>query len=97
MNLIRLFQLRKTFFVLQDDEAKETRRNLTKQLFQLAYFGHISPEFASGLEISERSYIYELLVERLKEEKAEQDKESAKIKAASNKSHASTPHIRRGR
>lgn len=59
----------------------ESRRNITKQLFQLAYFGKVSPEFASGLETSERNYLYQLLKEQLESEKREHEKEAAKVKS----------------
>jgi hypothetical protein len=86
MNSHHQSQSRKTFFVsLNDEEAEEKlneqRQGLTKQIFQLAYHGHISPEYASSLEINERNYIYQLLVEQLEGEKKAQEAESKKMKA----------------
>lgn len=80
------FQSRKIFFVsLNDEEAEEklneNRQMLTKQIFQLAYHGHISPEYASSLEITERNYIYQLLVEQLEGEKKAQEAEAQKMKS----------------
>lgn len=69
---------------LSDEESEEKmdeqRKLITKQLFQLAYFGHISPEYASSLEISERNYLYSLLTDQLEAEKKAQEAESAKMK-----------------
>lgn len=59
----------------------EQRKSLTKQLFQLAYFGHISPEFASSLEITERNYLYTLLAKQLESEKKANEAENQKIKS----------------
>jgi len=76
---------------LNDENAEEVlneqRKSLTKQIFQLAYFGRISPEYASSLEINERNYVYSLLIEQLDSEKKVQDAEASKIKA---KSHSSS-------
>lgn len=63
----------------------EARRSLTKQVFQMAYFGKISPEYASSLEVSERNYMYTLLSDQLKDEKRHSDEEAAKIKSQSSK------------
>lgn len=69
---------------LSDEEAeekmRESRQSLTKQIFQLSYHGHISAEYASSLEINERNYIYQLLVEQLEGEKSAQEAESKKMK-----------------
>lgn len=86
MSLIDQFQSRKTFFVqLDDDQMRENRRQLSKQIFQLAYFGKISPEYASSLEIEERQYMYELLVEQLEGEKKKHEEEAKKVKSQTNK------------
>jgi len=71
----------------------EQRQSLTKQVFQLAYFGHISPEYASSLEINERNYLYTLLVEQLESEKKSQEAEAQKMKSKM----PSTPRIGRRR
>lgn len=82
MNLIHLFQLLKASFVPQsDDDMMEARRALSKQLFQLSYHGKISAEYVSGLEISERNYMYELLREQLDSEKKSQEQEANKSSA----------------
>jgi len=82
MNLILLFQLRKTFFVPHDeDDMKAVRRALTRQIFQLSYHGKIDATFASNLEISERNYLYELLKEQLDGEQKTAENESRKINA----------------
>jgi hypothetical protein len=61
----------------------------------MAYFGKISPEYATRLEIAERNYTYELLAEQLKEEKKQADEESKKIKSQSNKIKSHVPRPRR--
>jgi len=71
----------------------ESRRNITKQLFQLAYFGKVSPEFASGLETSERNFLYQLLKEQLDHERKEHEKEVQKAKSKT----PSVPSKLRGR
>jgi hypothetical protein len=86
MNSLRQYQSPKTFFVSLSDEDDEEnlndqRRSLTKQIFQLAYHGHISPEYASSLEISERNYLYNLLVEQLEGEQKAQEQEAQKVKS----------------
>ena len=82
---------------LSDEEAEEhvdeQRKMLTKQIFQLAYFGHMSPEYASSLEINERNYLYSLLVEQLESEKKNQETEAAKAKA--RVPHVPKPSVRR--
>lgn len=72
-----------------EEQLDEQRQTLTKQIFQLAYHGHISPEYASSLEITERNYLYQLLVEQLETEKKQSDQESQKAKSRM----PSTPHI----
>ncbi len=80
MNLIHQFQLRKTFFVPQDeDDMKAARRALAQQIFQLSYHGKIDATFASTLEVSERNYLYELLKEQLDGEQKAADQELKKI------------------
>ncbi len=87
MNSIQAYRLPKTFFVpLDDAQMFEARRQLAKQLFQLAYFGKISPEYASFLEIEERNYMYNLLIEQLDEEKKRNEEEVSKAKKASRSS-----------
>lgn len=86
MSSRQVFRLRKTFFVsLSDEEAEEQmddqRKQLTKQIFQLAYFGHVSPEYASSLEINERNYLYQLLADQLESEKKAQEAEASKVKS----------------
>lgn len=68
----------------------EAQRSLSKQIFQLAYFGKISSEYASSLEVSDRNYMYKLLEEQLKEEKTQNEKEAAKAKAQSSKIRSSS-------
>lgn len=70
---------------------QETRRQLSKQIFQLAYFGKVSPEYASSLESEERNYMYELLKEQLDEEKKKMEEENRKAKASANSSRARAP------
>lgn len=65
-----------------EENMREGRQALTKQIFQLAYHGHISPEYASSLEINERNYIYQLLVEQLE---SESDAQKAAQKSAKSK------------
>jgi len=45
----------------------------------------MSPEYISSLEISERNYIYELLIEQLEKENKQQEQEVKKINSASSK------------
>jgi len=82
---------------LSDEDAEEQlydqRKTLTKQIFQLAYFGHISPEYASSLEINERNYLYTLLAEQLESEKKAQETEASKAKA--KMPHVSKPSMRK--
>lgn len=98
MSSQRVFQLRKTFFVsLSDEDAEaeldEQRKTLTKQIFQLAYFGHISPEYASSLEINERNYLYQLLSDQLEAEKKQNESEASKVKSSIPK--VPKPSVRR--
>jgi len=69
------------------------RKDLAKQVFQLAYHGHISPEYAASLEVSERNYMYKLLSDQKKEEKKSQEEENRKIK--SKMPSRSTPRVPR--
>lgn len=82
---------------LSDEDAEEQlndqRKVLTKQIFQLAYFGHISPEYASSLEINERNYLYTLLAEQLESEKKAQEAEASKTKA--KMPHVPKPSMRK--
>jgi hypothetical protein len=71
------------------------RRQLSKQVFQLAYFGKMSPEYISSLEVEERNYIYELLKEQLDEEKKQYEQEERKSKAAANAAKAKSRVPRR--
>ena len=59
----------------------EARRALTKQIFQLSYYGKIDALYASGLEASERNYMYQLLKEQLDAENKPQNTESQKASA----------------
>lgn len=94
MNLIHPFLLLKIFFALNDDEAMgNARKDLAKQVFQLAYFGHISPEYAASLEVSERNYMYKLLSEQKKDERKAQEDENRKMK--SKMPSRSTPRVSR--
>ena len=68
-----------------DEEMIDARRSLTKQVFQLAYFGKISPEYASSLEVSERNQLYKFLEEQLKEEKKQHEKEESKAKSQASR------------
>lgn len=59
-----------------DEDTLSLRRDLAKQIFQLSYHGHMSPEYVSFLEVSERNYMYDLLVDQLNaEKKAHEDAE----------------------
>jgi len=82
---------------LSDEDAEEQldeqRKTLTKQIFQLAYFGHISPEYASSLEINERNHLYILLTEQLESEKKAQDAQNSK--ARSKVPHVPKPAMRK--
>jgi len=91
MNLIHQFLSQKTFFVELDDESFEIRRQLSKQIFQMAYFGKISPEYSSFLEVEERNYMYNLLTEQLEKEREEREKEEAKIKSQSARVRSRIP------
>lgn len=62
----------------------ENRRQLTKQVFQLAYFGKISPEYSSSLESEERNYMYSLLKEQIEKENKQSEKEANAAKSAAN-------------
>lgn len=73
----------------------EARRSLSKQIFQMAYFGKISPEYASSIEVSERNYMYKLLEEQLKEENKRQEEEANKAKAQASKIKSSSSRARR--
>ena len=70
-----------------DDDAISVKRDLNKQIFQLAYFGKMNPEYVSFLEVGEKNYIYDLLVEQLKEEKKQKDEEEKKVRSSMPKSH----------
>jgi len=59
----------------------EARRALSKQIFQLSYHGKIDALYVSGLEISERNYLYKLLKEQLEAEEKGQQNESKKAAA----------------
>ncbi len=74
----------------------EARRALSKQIFQLSYHGKIDALYASGLEVSERNYLYKLLKEQLDAEEQGQQNESRKAAAqtASMRSKASSPRKR---
>lgn len=61
-----------------EDDMKEARRTLTKQIFQLSYFGKVDAQYASTLEISERNYMYDLLKEQLDAEEKNTAQESQK-------------------
>ena len=69
------------------------RRALSKQIFQMAYFGKLSPEYTSSLEVSEKEYTYKLLTEQLKDENKKAEENQAKAQAAS--SSIKRPHIPR--
>lgn len=73
---------------------RETGRQLSKQIFQLAYFGKISPEYASFLETEERNYLYTLLKEQLDEEKKQAEEEGRKAKASANAARSRVPRRR---
>ena len=76
---------------------RETLRSLSKQVFQLAYFGKLSAEYVSSLEASERNVIYGMLKEQLDDEKKKQDEEAAKIKSQSSKVTSASSAMRRSR
>ena len=66
-----------------DEDTFSLRRDLAKQIFQLSYHGHMSPEYVSFLEVSERNYMYELLVEQLNTEKKAHEDAEKKAKLGS--------------
>ena len=78
---------------------RQALKNLNKQIFQLSYFGKISAEYVSFLEISERNFMYNLLVEELEREKKQREEEERKAKseAARAKSAGRSSAPRRGR
>ena len=61
----------------------EARRALSKQIFQLSYHGKLSAEYVSGIEISERNYMYKLLKEQLDGERKAQEDSNRKSLAQS--------------
>ena len=61
----------------------------------MAYFGKISPEYASGLEVSERNYMYKLLDEQLKSENKKQEEEANKAKSQASRIKSSSSRPRR--
>jgi hypothetical protein len=78
--------------VSQDDEdLLEMRKALTKQIFQMAYYGKISPEYASSLEVSEKEFMYKLLADQLKDENKRN--EEAQSRAKSQSSAIKRPHV----
>jgi hypothetical protein len=76
-----------------EEELNEQRKSISTQLFQLAYFGKIPPEWASSLEINERNYIYKQLTEQLDKENKKAEEEERKAKSGSHTPHI--PHIPR--
>ena len=65
----------------------EARQALTKQIFQLSYHGRVSAEYCSGLEISERNFMYKLLKEQL-------DAENKAGESNANKAASQTASMR---
>jgi hypothetical protein len=61
----------------------EARRALSKQIFQLSYHGKMEASYVSGLEVSERNFMYELLKEQLDAEKKSQETDAQKLSAQS--------------
>lgn len=99
-NFLFQSQLQKTSFVPQnDDDMRQSLKNLNKQVFQLSYFGKISAEYMSSLEVSERNFMYNLLVEQLESEKKHSEEESRRAKAEASRAKASgrSSATRRGR
>ena len=70
---------------MNDEEILENRRALDKQIFQLQYFGKLNAEYTTNLEIAERNYMYQLLVDQLEEEKKQRDKEEQKAKSGAGR------------
>lgn len=96
MNLIQLFQLLKASFVPQSDEDMlEARRALGKQIFQLSYYGKIDATYVSGLEVSERNYMYKLLKEQLDAERKAQENEAKKSQASTASMRSKMNSIRK--
>jgi hypothetical protein len=95
-NLIQPFLLPNHFFVPQSEEdSQEARRTLTKQIFQLSYYGKLDATFVSGLEISERNYLYKLLKEQLDAENKAQEKQASKSNAQAASMRSKVSSMRR--
>jgi len=61
----------------------------------LAYYGRLSAEYVSFLEVSERNYMYQLLVDQLDEEKTQREKEEQKSKSKMGSMPRASSHPRR--
>lgn len=61
---------------------------ILRQQFQLSYFGHISYEATESMSVSEREYMYHILVDQKGEEKKQQE-EAMKNAKANRKSSGS--------
>ena len=65
----------------------ENRRQLSEQIFQMIYFGKMSGEYVSSLEVEERNFMYRLLSEQI-------EKENKQSKEIEKKSKVSSPSMR---
>ena len=70
-----------------EEDILQQIRDIDRQIFQLVYFGHMSAEYVAFLEVSERNYMYQLLIEQLESEKKQREKEEQKAKSASRPSY----------
>lgn len=71
----------------QNDELmRESARNLEKQIFQLVTYGGYTPEYICSLDVQARAYVFELVEEKLKAEKDQNDREAQKIRSQTSKS-----------
>lgn len=96
MNLTLQFLSQKASFVPQSSEDMlEARRALGKQIFQMSYHGKQSAEFVSGLEVSERNYVYLLLKEQLDAEKKANEKQAKKSSASTASMRSKVNSVRK--
>jgi hypothetical protein len=75
-----------------DEENKKIRdhrmnafEGILRQQFQLSYFGHISYEASESMQVSEREYMFHILVDQKDVEKKQHEEamKAAKAKKAS--------------
>lgn len=60
-------------------------KNIIKEQFQLAYFGRVDYEASSQMPVSERKYMYQLLVDQKKTEKEHAEKRAAEMAKSGKK------------